>query len=89
VLGNLQQLDNAGKTGAPGKLGRHISERDLEDLCDDDLAWRERISASNLHVWPLPKSNRRGDLAATNAIAEGSKELHAGDLTAGAELQAN
>jgi hypothetical protein len=76
VLRDLQELDDAGKTGAPGKFGRYISEGNLEDLCDHDLAWRELIPASDLHVWPLPEANRGGDLTATNAVAEGSKELH-------------
>jgi hypothetical protein len=76
VLRNLEQLDNADKAAALGKRGSHISERDLEDLCDYDLAWRERIPASDFHVWSLPKANGGRDLAVTNAIAEGAKELH-------------
>jgi hypothetical protein len=76
MLRNLQQLDDADKPGAPGKLGRYISEGDLEDLCDHDLARRQLIPASDLHVWPLPKTNGGGDLTATNAVAEASKELH-------------
>lgn len=76
VLRNLQQLDDADKPGAPGKFGRYIGEGNLEDLCDHDLARRQLIPASDLHVWPLPKTNGGGDLTATNAVAEASKELH-------------
>ena len=77
VLRNLEQLDNADKAAALGKRGSHISERDLEEPCDDDLAWREGIPASDFHVWSLPEANGGRDLTATDAIAEGAKELHA------------
>jgi hypothetical protein len=76
VLRNPQQVDNANKTAAPGKLRRDIREANLEHLRDDDLARRERISASDLHVRSLPQAHRRRDLTVANAIAELSKELH-------------
>jgi hypothetical protein len=76
MLRNLQQVDNTEKAGAPGKLRSHVSEGDLEDACDDDLAWSERVPASHFHMWPLPKANGGGDLTATNTVAEGPKELH-------------
>jgi antibiotic biosynthesis monooxygenase (ABM) superfamily enzyme len=76
MLRYLEQIDNTGEPREPGKLGCHISEGNLEDLRDDDLAWRERVPATDLHVGSLPKANRGGDLTATYAVAERSKELH-------------
>ena len=76
MLRYLEQIDNTGEPREPGKLGCHISERNLEDLRDDDLTWRERVPATDLHVGSLPKANCGGDLTATYAVAERSKELH-------------
>ncbi len=76
VLGDLEEIDNAHEARSPGKLRRDIGERDLEDLRHENLAGRKRVSAANLHVWSLPETNGRGDLASPNAIAERPHELH-------------
>src|SRR5258705_12194061 len=81
VFGNLEQLDNAGKTRIARKGGCNIGEGNLEDLRDDDLAGRQCISAADFHVWSLPEANGSGDLASTNAIAKASKELHVVPVT--------
>src|SRR5437868_14735700 len=78
VLRNLQQVHNADKAAAPGKLGGDIREADLKDLRDDDLAPRKRIPASDLRVRPLPQAHGGRDLTVPNAIAEYPEELHAG-----------
>ena len=76
VFGHLEQLDDTGKAGIARKFGRDISKGDLENLSDNDFARRECIATTDLHVRSLPQANRSSDLAATNAIAESSKELH-------------
>jgi len=76
VLRDLEEIDNTHEPRLPGKLRRDIGQRDLEDLRHENLAGRERIAAARLHMRPLPQTNRGGDLASTNAIAERPHELH-------------
>jgi hypothetical protein len=76
VSSNLEQRDDAGKTGIARKRRSNIGEGHLENSCDHDLARRQRISAADFHVRSLPKANGRGDLASTDAIAKVAKELH-------------
>ena len=76
VLGNLEEVDEAHEPRSPSEFRRDIREGDLEDLRHENLAGRERISPSDLHVWPLPQANGDGDLASTNAVAECLDELH-------------
>ena len=76
VLCNLQQIHKASETAASRKLRSYFSERDFEELGDDDLAGRQGIMAPDLHMRPLPQANGGRDLAATNAVPKGSNELH-------------
>lgn len=76
MLSDLEEIDNADEPRSTGKLRRDIGEGDLEDPRHENLAGRERISPSDLHVWPLPQANGDGDLASTNAVAECLDELH-------------
>jgi hypothetical protein len=78
MLRNLEQVHNADKSAAPGKLGGDIREADLEDLRHDDLARRKGIAASDLHVRSLPQADGARDLTVPNAIAEYPEELHSG-----------
>ena len=54
VLRNFEEIDDAHKPGLPRELGSDIGEADLEDLCHENLAWWERVPATDLHVWSLP-----------------------------------
>jgi hypothetical protein len=76
VLCDLEEIDDADKPGLPCELRRDIGEGDLEDLCHENLAGRERVPATDRHVWSLPQPDGSGDFAPTNAIAERSDELH-------------
>src|SRR5262245_7353670 len=76
MLGDFQEIDNTCEPGLTGKLRRDIGEGNLEDLRDANLAGRQCIPATDLHVWPLPQANSGGDLASTNAVAQRSDELH-------------
>jgi len=76
VLCDLEEIDEADEPGLPRELGSDIGEGDLEDLRDENLAGRERVPATDLHMWSLPQPDGGGDFAATNAIAERSDELH-------------
>jgi hypothetical protein len=76
VLRNPQQVDYAEKAALPRKFWRDISEADFEHLRYCDFAWRERVPSSDLHVRLLPQANRGRDLAAANAIANSTMELH-------------
>ena len=78
VLRDLEEIDDAHEPRPLRELGGDIGEGDLEDLCHQNLTGRERVPATDLHVWSLPQADGRGDFAATNAIAERSHELHGG-----------
>jgi hypothetical protein len=76
VLGDLEEIDDADEPRLAGKLRRDVGEGDLEDPRHEDLAGRERVPATDLHVRTLPDAHGGGDLAATNAVAKRSHELH-------------
>lgn len=76
VLRDLEEIDDAHKPRLPRELGRDIGEGDFEHLRHENLAGRERVPATDLHVRSLPEADGGGDFAATNALAEGSHELH-------------
>ena len=76
MLGDLEEIDDAHEPRLPGELRRDVREGHLEDLRHEDLAGRERVPATDLHVWPLPQTDRGGDLAAANTVAERPDELH-------------
>jgi hypothetical protein len=88
VLGDLQEIDHAGKPGLPRELGGDVGEGDLEDLCHDYLAGREHIPPTDLHVRSLPQADRGGDLAAANWVAERADELHSVAPTEGSRVEA-
>ena len=54
MLGDLEEIDDTDKPGLPRELGGDVGEGDLEDLRHENLAGRERVPATNLHVWSLP-----------------------------------
>lgn len=76
MLCDLEEIDDAHKPGLSRERGSDIGEGHFEDLCHENLAGRERVPATDLHVWPLPQADGGGDLAAANAIAERADELH-------------
>lgn len=76
MLCDLEEIDDAHKPGLSRERGSDIGEGHFEDLCHENLAGRERVPATDLHVWSLPQADGGGDFAATNALAERSDELH-------------
>lgn len=76
MLGDLEELDDAGESGLAREGWRDVGEGDLEDLRDDDGAGGQRVAAADLHAPALPEADGGGDLASTNAVAERAKELH-------------
>jgi hypothetical protein len=76
MLCHLEQVDDAGETTAPSDFRRDLGEADLEHVGHEDLAGRQRVPVSYLHMWSLPEADRRPDFTAANAIAERANELH-------------
>ena len=76
MLRDLEEIDDSDTPGLLGNFGGDVGEGYLEDLRHDNLAWRKRVPTADLHVRSLPQANGGRDLTATNAVAQGSDELH-------------
>jgi hypothetical protein len=69
VLGDFQQINDAGEARASRQFRRDIRKSNLQDLLDDHVPGRERIAAPDLHVRSLPQPNGARDLARPNTIS--------------------
>ena len=76
MLGNLQKRDNSREAGATRELRSNLRQRNLGQLGNFNFSWRQRVTASNAHVRPLPKTHGTRDLTFANPISEGAEELH-------------
>jgi hypothetical protein len=76
VFRHLEEIDKPGEAGLSRQLRCDFGEGDLEHLRDEDFTGRERVSATDLDVRPLPEADRGGDLSASDSVAQGLDELH-------------
>src|SRR3954471_15900580 len=77
VLRNLEQVDDARESGAPGERGGDVVERDLPELVDDDMSRTELVLMTHAHVRPPPDADADRDFAALDRRPQPLRELHA------------
>jgi len=76
VLGDLEQIEDAGEAGFAGQLGRDVGEADGGDGVDLDVALAHFVAVAGDDVRAGPDADGAGDLAGDDSLAKAFGEDH-------------